>query len=233
MVRHHGAYPEIFARLLMHNGFSFETFQVAGNALPKTVDACDGWLIPGSAHGVYEPHSYLPKLESFIQDAYARNVPMVGVCFGHQAIAKALGGRVEKFSGGWSVGRHIYTFDGLGDLALNAWHQDQVLEAPSGAQTMASSSFCQHAGLCYGSRAWSVQAHPEYSTDILKDMIAARRGASPIPESQLDTAELLLKEPLNDDIILSEIARFFLNAPPEQPVETHQTSPQKGTDTAE
>ncbi|MEM9394839.1 MAG: type 1 glutamine amidotransferase [Pseudomonadota bacterium] len=212
VVRNHGAYPEIFARLLEGHGFSFQTFNVAELEFPNAADTCEGWLIPGTSHGVYERHAYLPRLEELIRDAYDREIPIVGVCFGHQVVARALGGRVEKFSGGWSVGRHVYTFKSAGDLALNAWHQDQVLEAPDGAETIATSVFCHHAGLKYGHRAWTVQAHPEYSAEILKDMIAARRGASSIPESQLDTAELQLSQSLDEAYIVEEIARFFHHA---------------------
>ncbi|WP_425092599.1 type 1 glutamine amidotransferase [Tropicimonas sp. S265A] len=209
VVERHGDYPAIFARMLARHGFNFKTYSAETLDLPTSVYACDGWLIPGSRLGVYENHGFLPPLQAFIRKAHSAAVPMVGICFGHQVIAKALGGRVEKFQGGWSVGRHVYSFEGLGDLALNAWHQDQVLDAPPGAKTIATSLFCHHAGLAYGDRAWTVQCHPEYSQEILHDMIAARRGTSSIPESQLDTAEMLLSEPLDFDIISAEIARFF------------------------
>lgn len=212
VVRAHGAYPEIFARMLGGHGFEFVIYKANEADLPASPASCDGWLIPGSSDGVYEAHAYLPPLEKFLRRVYSESVPMVGICFGHQLIAQALGGQVEKFSGGWSVGRHVYAFEGIGDVALNAWHQDQVLEAPKDARTIATSLFCHHAGLSYGRRAWSVQAHPEFGKEILVDMIAARRGASSIPESQLDTAELLLSEPLDTDLITKEIAGFFLNS---------------------
>jgi GMP synthase-like glutamine amidotransferase len=209
VVEHHGAYPQIFANLLSGYGFTFTTWDVEALQFPESVDRCDGWLIPGSRHGVYDPLEFLAPLEAFIRDIYAAGIPMVGICFGHQLIAKALGGQVERFQGGWSVGRHVYAFEGLGDLALNAWHQDQVLEAPAQATTFATSAFCHHAGLRYDDRAWTVQSHPEYSPGILSDMIAARRGASAIPASQLDTAEMQLAAPLDTARITDEIALFF------------------------
>jgi hypothetical protein len=76
------------------------------------IHAAEGWLITGSKHGVYEDHPWIPPLEQFIRDAYAAHVPVVGICFGHQIIAQALGGKVEKFPGGWSVGPTEYDFGG-------------------------------------------------------------------------------------------------------------------------
>src|SRR5690606_32956787 len=116
----------------------------------------EGWLLTGSRHGVYDGLPFIAPLEAFVRDAYAAGVPLVGVCFGHQLIAQALGGRVEKFDGGWAVGRHSYAFEGVGEVALNAWHQDQVIEAPAGARQVASSEFCKNAALVYGDRAFTV-----------------------------------------------------------------------------
>ena len=114
-------------------------------AFPAGPDAADGWLITGSRHAVYEDHPFIAPLED--ADArYAASVPLVGVCFGHQMIAQAMGGKVVKFAGGWSVGRQVYDFGGE-PLALNAWHQDQVVERPPGAQVVASSPFCENAAL--------------------------------------------------------------------------------------
>jgi GMP synthase-like glutamine amidotransferase len=70
-------------------------------SVPGLGARCDGWLITGSRHGVYENHPFIPRLEEFIRAAMAGGVPMVGICFGHQIMAQAMGGRVEKFPGGW------------------------------------------------------------------------------------------------------------------------------------
>ena len=74
-----GDYPDMFERLLAGQGFSFRTYRVVENQLPASVSECDGWLITGSRHGVYEDHPWIAPLEQFIRDAYAAHVPMVGV----------------------------------------------------------------------------------------------------------------------------------------------------------
>ena len=82
-----GDYPDMFARLLDGNGFTFRTYRVVEGEFPASVTDCDGWLITGSRHGVYEDHPWIAPLEQFIRDAYAAHVPMVGICFGHQIVA--------------------------------------------------------------------------------------------------------------------------------------------------
>jgi len=135
-----GDYPDMFVRLLADQGLQFRTWRVLDMDLPADVHECDGWLITGSRFGVYEDHPFIKPLEDFIRRAYAAQVPMVGICFGHQIIAQAMGGRVEKYQGGWSVGPTEYDFAGQ-RLRLNAWHQDQVVEKPANAEVAGCSDF--------------------------------------------------------------------------------------------
>eukprot|EP00581_Thalassiosira_minuscula_P023326 CAMPEP_0184433658 /NCGR_PEP_ID=MMETSP0738-20130409/404528_1 /TAXON_ID=385413 /ORGANISM="Thalassiosira miniscula, Strain CCMP1093" /LENGTH=115 /DNA_ID=CAMNT_0026799421 /DNA_START=44 /DNA_END=388 /DNA_ORIENTATION=- len=98
---HYGNYIEMFKSLLSGQDFEFEGYKVVDGEFPESVADADGWLITGSKHGVYEDHAWIPPLEGFIREAVTENIPIVGVCFGHQIIAQALGGKVEKFDGGW------------------------------------------------------------------------------------------------------------------------------------
>ena len=93
--------------------------------LPDSAADADGWLLTGSRHGAYEDLPWIPPLEDFIREIHAGGRPMVGICFGHQIIAKALGGKVEKYDGGWAVlGHQDYTFSDGVNMRLNAWHQE-------------------------------------------------------------------------------------------------------------
>ncbi len=178
-LREHGSYPNMFMQLLGGHGFEFQTYPVLHLQFPASVFDCDGWLITGSRFGVYEDHAFIPPLEDFIKTAMAAGLPMVGICFGHQIMAQALGGHVAKFSGGWVAGPTDYAFDDQ-TLTLNAWHQDQVLTPPPGARTLASNPGCAHAALAYGDNGLSIQAHPEYGDEFIAGLIEHRgRGVLP------------------------------------------------------
>lgn len=205
-----GDYPDMFARLLADKGFTFETYRVVEGQFPPGVTACDGWLITGSRHGVYEDHPWIPPLEQFIRDAFAAHVPVVGVCFGHQIVAQAMGGKVERFAPGWAVGPQDYDFEGE-TLRLNAWHRDQVTRAPSGAKVIASNPFCEIAALLYDDRALTVQAHPEFRPEFV-DGLMKTRGKGVVPDDRMAEAASKLHLPLDDRKMADRIADFFKQA---------------------
>lgn len=208
LVSHSGDYDQMFAQLLGGHGFDFDTYAVVDMQFPTGADAADGWLITGSRHGAYEDHPWIPPLEDLIRDIHAQNRPLIGVCFGHQIIAQALGGKVEKFDGGWAVGRTEYQTES-GPVTLNAWHQDQVVKRPDGAKVLASNSFCENAVLAYGDTIWTVQPHPEYGSDFIKGLIDTR-GKGVVPEAQLDQATAKLGQPNDSSTIAQQMAAFFM-----------------------
>ena len=202
-----GNYEALFRKLLDGQGFEFKNYNVVDGVFPGGVDAADGWLITGSKHGAYEPHDWIPPLEQFIRDAYVARVPVVGICFGHQIIAQALGGKVEKFAGGWAVGRKTYDFAGK-PVALNAWHQDQVTVRPVDAQVVASNDFCENAALVYCDRMFTVQAHPEFEASFIDGLIRTR-GRGVVPDDRLEAATATLDQPTDNARLADQIARFF------------------------
>jgi GMP synthase-like glutamine amidotransferase len=173
-----GDYADMFEQLLTGRGFTFTRYDVVDGIFPENPEAADGWIVTGSRHGVYEDHPWLPPLEAFIREIVAADRPLVGVCFGHQVIAQALGGKVEKFSGGWAVGLQEYDFDGE-TLTLNAWHQDQVVALPDGAEVIASNDFCANAALAIGDKVFTVQPHPEFTAEMIAGLIEHRGSAVP------------------------------------------------------
>lgn len=202
-----GDYPDMFARLLDGQGFTFRTFRVVEGEFPADVHDCDGWLITGSRHGVYEDHPWIPPLEQFIRDAFAARVPVVGICFGHQIVAQAMGGKVERFDGGWAVGATEYDFGGE-TLRLNAWHRDQVVTAPPGAKVIATNDFCTNAALLYDDRALTVQAHPEFRPEFV-DGLMRTRGKGLVPDEVMAEAAAKLDLPIQDKTMAGRIAAFF------------------------
>jgi GMP synthase-like glutamine amidotransferase len=205
----HGDYPDFFETLLAGRGLTFKRFHVEVMDFPKGVHDCDGWLITGSRHGAYEDHPFIKPLEAFIREAYADRVPVVGVCFGHQIIAQAMGGRVEKFAKGWSVGPTTYDFGG-DKLTLNAWHRDQVVKVPEAAEVVATNEFCENAALLYDDRMFSVQAHPEFPNDFVEGLMRTR-GPGLVPDDLMAAARDRFDDPLDSPTMADRIARFFLN----------------------
>jgi GMP synthase-like glutamine amidotransferase len=202
-----GDYPDMFQRLLAGQGLDFRTWHVEAMAFPADVHQADGWLITGSRHGAYEDHPFIRPLEQFIRDAHAAGVPVVGICFGHQIMAQAMGGKVERFGGGWTVGATEYDFGGE-RLTLNAWHRDQVTAVPPGSEVLATSDTCAVAALGYGDTMFSVQPHPEFPPDFI-DGLMRTRGPGLVPDDLMAAARDRLDVPLSAPAIAGRIAAFF------------------------
>jgi GMP synthase (glutamine-hydrolysing) len=185
LARQHGSYADMVERLLATEGdFSFTRSWLQGGVFPPSAEACDGWVVTGSRSSVTEEASWMLRLEALLRQAQERGRKVVGICFGHQILAKALGGRVAPAPNGWQLGLKDYRLlakpDWLADLPdrlrLNAIHQDQVLAAPEGAALLATALGCPLAALGYGDWAVSFQAHPEFSLPFEKALLDAYTG---------------------------------------------------------
>ena len=151
LVNQYGTFAEMLVALINSEEkiFEFKTFNILDDEFPKDHLECDGWIITVSPHGVYEEFAWMKTISQLINDIYDAGLPILGVCFGHQLIAQALGGDVEKSQKGWGLGLHTYQIDNksgyMGNLAeeitLNICHQDQVTKIPQGAVVYARSDF--------------------------------------------------------------------------------------------
>lgn len=211
-----GAYEDFFIKALqaVDPSLSFKSYWVFEDEFPQSVDECDGWLVTGSKSGVYENLPWMLRLQDHIKESYQRSIPVVGVCFGHQILAAALGGRVEKASVGWGLGFHRYELQeplkGIeGTLDLYAIHQDQVVELPKDARVLASNTHCSYAALAYKGRALSFQPHPEFSRQFETDLITSILGDT-IPVELGEKAILGMENTQADNVqVMQIIADFF------------------------
>jgi len=211
-------YPAMFETLIsqVDDGFSYETISiVTGDNFPE-LSQLDGVIHTGSAYGVYDEVDWMPGLMDFIRKAAKAQIPQFGVCFGHQAMAEALGGKVVKSDKGWGVGRHTYetphrpdwAASGPESFALAVSHQDQVVAVPEGTQIIAQSDFCEYAGLAYaGSPSASLQGHPEFSADFCSTLHDLRRDR--IGDALVDDAIASFKDPLDSLHVAKWMAGFF------------------------
>ncbi len=202
-----GDVDNLFKFMLTAQDFTFETYRVFEGQFPNSIEDCDGWIITGSKCGVYEDHDWIAPLEELVREAVTISRPIVGICFGHQLIAQALGGVVEKYKGGWMVGRKEYDFGGV-SLPMNAWHQDQVTRLPEGAHVIAKNDDCEAAAIVYGDRALSFQFHPEFGPDAIEGLVHyAAEGK--LTDEQIQEVMLDLGEPTANEVIADQIADFL------------------------
>jgi GMP synthase-like glutamine amidotransferase len=180
----YGDYPAMFGHLL---GMDAASFDVEAGQLPADPAAYDAYLVTGSPAGVYEPLPWIALLSDFLRAATAQK--LVGICFGHQVMAQALGGHVEKSAKGWGAGLHTYSIlhaepwmDDVSTVSVPASHQDQVVIRPPNSEVIAASAFTPFAGLAWRDRpAISFQFHPEFDPAYAKALIAHRYDRVPDP----------------------------------------------------
>jgi GMP synthase-like glutamine amidotransferase len=217
LVPEFGTYPEMFERLLADSGLRAQvaTFDVQALDFPDAPDACDAYLVTGSAAGVYDPLPWIEPLKQFLVSAKGR-AKLVGVCFGHQIMAEAFGGRVIKSPKGWGLGLHAYEvvrrepwMDGDGPVAIPVSHQDQVVELPPGARVVARSEFTPYGVLAWSDQpAISMQHHPEFDPAYASALIE-RRLETVLSEEQGRAAIQTLNAP-NDRARVGGWIRRFL-----------------------
>jgi GMP synthase-like glutamine amidotransferase len=172
-----------YIRFLQSAGapFTYAGYQVAQGELPASPEECDAYVISGSPKGVYDEDPWIGRLAQFIRDCYQANRKLIGICFGHQILAHALGGLAEKSQKGWGFGMKQIEISGSktwmnGEqpehCSLYFAHQDQVVQLPPGAELLGGSEFCPNAFYTIDGRALGIQGHPEFSREIMSGLIA-------------------------------------------------------------
>jgi len=222
-----GEYPALFERAFAVPGTAMDwrVYDVTRGELPTAVADCDGYLVSGSRHGAYDDLPWLEPLSEWLRRAAGTRHPLVGLCFGHQIIGQALGGRVVKARQGWGIGLGRYQV-----LRSEPWmdpprtsfvvpvcHQDQVVELPRGAARLARNDHCENFVVRFPGRVLGIQGHPEFEPGFLRDLIAWRREVLP---AAVHNAALASLELAPDSALLTRWILNFLDLPlpdPESP----------------
>jgi GMP synthase-like glutamine amidotransferase len=214
-----GPYAKMFERMFDQSGqgFSNEVVPVSDGAPFPELAQVEGIVITGSAAGVYDDFAWLDPLRDFIRKVYAARTPMLGICFGHQIMADALGGDVRKSDKGWGLGRHTYEVTSRpgfmraapAALSVACSHQDQVIVPPREAEVILASDFTPNAGLAYrNGAALSFQPHPEFLDDYTVALAELRRGKA--PDALVDKAVASVATPSDSADVAGYIGQFFV-----------------------
>jgi GMP synthase-like glutamine amidotransferase len=162
---------QLFGKLNKH--VRYEIFDVRANIYPTSLRGDELYLIPGSHASAYDDTPWVKLLITFIRTMYSEGVKMAGICFGHQIIAQALGGKVERAKRGWVPGVRTseiidpkaLTFFTKGEMSLFYNHHDQVVTLPPQAKCFARSKFCPVEGFYIDDKVLTFQGHPEYTAE--------------------------------------------------------------------
>ena len=179
----YGGYRELFTQLLNHGDEEVVVtdYDVVDGRLPGAADEQDGWLISGARSSALDDDPWIADLFDVVRDLDAARAPVIGVCFGHQAVAQALGGEV-RYTGGWNIGvRHAevvapssVTTPVDGGFGITYCHQDQVVDLPAKARLTSSTAHCPVASFSIGDHIIGIQGHPEFDTDFARDLYTSR-----------------------------------------------------------
>jgi GMP synthase-like glutamine amidotransferase len=212
-----GDYPELFADLLDGHDIELVRYDLDLGRFPDTVTECDGWLCGPSRASAYDDLPWRPDAEALLLEIVRTEAPYVGICFGHQLLAQALGTPVEAAPDGWQVGARDYELVAHPPwmetptrlVTLIASHQDQVVAVPEGAALLArgADGGCPVAGFTVGARAFTLQPHPEFVAPLADHLLAGRIDL--IGAARVADARRSLGRPLDRRVVAGWIARFF------------------------
>ncbi|MFD2191682.1 glutamine amidotransferase-related protein [Pistricoccus aurantiacus] len=231
---HHGNYPEMFERLFtaIDPTLEFRVWRCHEGEIPTDVNAVDAWLTTGSKQGVNDGDAWIEALCGFLNRLWKEEKPLVGVCFGHQLIAKALGGEVVKNASGWGVGMSFNQLirraewmepwqEGL-DLVVS--HQDQVSRLPEQAVVLAKSDFCPFYLVQVGKTFLGIQGHPEFTKAYSADLMELLRRQ--VPGNRIREGMASLNAPVDNHLMVRWVLNFMRQALWHQTsTETTETNP--------
>lgn len=154
-------------------------YRITEDEFPRHPGECDAYLITGSPKGVYDHEGWIGQLGDFIRDSYLEGTKLVGICFGHQILAHALGGHAEKSEKGWGMGPNVVAVSEpkpwmtpeLPNGNFYFCHQDQVVTLPDEAELLAGNDFCPNGLFVIGEQVLGLQAHPEFTTEVMTTAI--------------------------------------------------------------
>lgn len=221
LVAQAGDYLDMFGDLFAeHPELELVPYDLTDGRFPVSDDECDGWIITGSTRSVYDDEPWIRQLEGLVRGLIADNRKLVGICFGHQMIGQALGGRVARADQGWGVGIRevdVKTHEPWMKPEASTFrvvhsHADQIVELPDDIRILASSEQCPVSMLAYDGHVIGIQGHPEFVPAFARAQLERRRGdliAADVVDSALATLDMA-----PDRLLLASWIQSFLTEIP-------------------
>ena len=222
----HGNYPGMIAGILgqaateLNLETEFRNYDVEHGIYPDAIDECDAYVITGSKKSVYDDEPWIATLKDYTRELHEAEKKLVGLCFGHQLVAEALGGKTLRAEAGWCVGIHQseiiqshWLMDGeeLDLFTLIVSHKDQVIQLPEGAQLLASAKQCPNSMYCIGDHIFTMQGHPEFTQAYSRDLMEMRQEILGAETYSAGVASL--DKPLMRGVVARWIIRFMKGQP--------------------
>ena len=212
-----GDYPALFAALFAPHDVVLVPFAADEGDLPLSLSDCDGWITSPSRSSAYDDQPWVHGMVEVVRRLVEEERPFAGICFGHQLLAQALGGRVERAAVGWGVGPKQYEVVNQrpwmdppavdGHFRLVASHEDQVTLLPPGAELLATSGYCPNAMMALGARAIGLQPHPEFVAPLSAALLDLREEM--IGADRVTAARAVMGDPLDRELVASWIINFL------------------------
>ncbi|KAF7860386.1 hypothetical protein EAF04_008512 [Stromatinia cepivora] len=161
-----------------------------------TLSSIDAILISGSRFAAYDSEPWIVKLVAFVQRILEQGrVRVVGICFGHQIVGRAMGMRVQRNERGWELsvtaveltgkGKEIF---GLESLNIFQVHKDMVYEYPEEVEQLAYTDKCATQGMYIKGRLMTMQGHPEFTKEIVREVLEARHASGIFDDETFEDA---------------------------------------------
>lgn len=211
-----GEYKHMIQQMfsVIDTSFSYDVFDCRKEEYPDDISCYDFFITSGSRASVYDDEPWIQRLIDFIRKLDRNEKKLIGICFGHQAIAVALDGQVNKSTKGWGVGlaaNRVVSTPGwmqqrVSQLRILVSHQDQITSLANGAKVLAESDFCPYFIIQWNNHFLSIQGHPEWNKEYSRALMYERRAI--IPEDRLEEGLLSLRLVPDNQIFAQWIVDF-------------------------